>query len=256
VGVLVDGYTTGGYEWISNVNVGKRGRHEGFSKAADEIYAKVNSYIKSKKINTSNIKLWVTGHSRGGAVTGMVAVKLNEKYGAKNVFAYGFATPNGVPTDIAKKTYSGNIFNIVNPGDFVPYVVPTSWDFTKFGTTYEISVSSTGKSYYKTMSQDSYGGMSVSERKELISAFCKLSPNRAAYYKTAKNGSSPSDFGRAIGLFKSSVGLSNETLDLLTGCIGKQGSGSTLWNLVTGSQKIAEAHFMETYLAMVYDKYE
>ncbi len=258
VAVLVNGYTSGRYEWISNFNVGKSGLHQGFSKASDEVAAKINKYISDNKINSKKIKIWITGHSRGGAVTGMTAVKLNKKYGAENVFAYGFATPNGVPNDIAKKTYSKNIFNIVNPGDFVPYVVPSSWGFTKFGSTYEISVGSKEKSLYKALSNDSYDGLTEKERKSQITAFCTYSPSRKAYY-TENLGSSPSDFGRALGLTMSKAGFNWEAAGLLAGCgISDSDSVDVLGKMVKNGKmttKIAEAHCMETYMAMVYTKY-
>ena len=258
VAVLINGYTTGGYEWISNFNVGKSGLHQGFSKAADEITASVISYIKVQNIDTKNIKLWITGHSRGGAVAGMSAVKLNERFGAENIYVYGFATPNGVPTSMAKEKYSGNIFNIINPGDFVPYVVPSSWNFTKYGSVIALSVNSEAKEMYKTMSKDSYDGLTSAGRKELIDAFCEYSPNRKAYY-TVDGSAAPKDFGRALGLFLSDAGLTKEAATLVANCaLSNSEAVTVLMQMIYNGKlttRIHEAHCMETYLAMVFAAY-
>ncbi len=254
VGILINGYTAGSYEWVSNFNVGKSGLHKGFSTAANEVTNKVNAYIKTQKIDTKNIKIWITGHSRGGAVTGMTAANLNYKYGVENVFAYGFATPNGVPTsmankvpsDTSKKVCTDNIFNIVNKGDFVPYVVPQSWGFTKYGITIEMGVGDATKSTYKTIAKDSYGGLSTAQRKEIINDFCEYAANRSDYNKD-KNiwGLTPSKFGEAIGMFM----CGKDDLSTLIQAGGAKLSLAVKLNNNKG--KITEAHCVEAYLALV-----
>ena len=254
VGILINGYTTGAYEWVSNFNVGKSGLHKGFSTAANEITDKINAYIKAQGIDTKNMKIWITGHSRGGVVAGMTAANLNYKYGVENVFAYGFATPNGVPTSMAnsvpnntsKKVCTDNIFNIVNKADFVPYVVPASWGFTKYGRTIELGVGDATKSTYKTIAKDTYGGISIAKRKEIISDFCDYAANRSDY-NTDKNiwGLTPSKFGEAIGMFM----CGKDDLSTLL-----QAGGSKLSLALTlkdNKDKITEAHCVEIYLALV-----
>ena len=265
VAILVNGYTSGGYEWISNFDVGESGYHKGFSRAADEVTEKINEYIEDQNINTKKIKIWITGHSRGAAVTGMVAVKLNKKYGIKNVLAYGFATPNGVPSDMAKKINSSNIFNIVNPGDFVPYVVPSCWDFTKLGSTIEISLDSKIKQYYKGLSGISYDGLSTAGRVQLITAFSLYAPNRTLYNMplgdptTGYIGVPPSWFGRAVGLAMSDAGINVEAASLIAACaLEDVPSLAVLLDLVYNGKmttNIHESHGMEIYLSMVYCKY-
>ncbi len=259
IAVLVNGYNTGAYEWVSNFNVGsKGGLHEGFEKAATDMTAAINNYINGLNINTKKIKIWITGHSRGGAVTGMIAANMNNKYGYKNVYAYGFATPNGVPETIAKKQTDSNIFNIVNPGDFVPYVVPTKWSFTKFGTTYVFGINSSNKALYKKMSGDTYNGLTVSERESLIKAFGKYATDRTDYY-TKQAHSTPCDFGRALGLFLSD-GSKVEATKLLANCLLDDPGNflSVFTKMLDGgilTTKINEAHSMETYVAILYSKY-
>lgn len=258
VAVLVNGYNTGAYEWVSNFNVGTSGLHKGFSTAATEMTTAINNYIKEYGINKKSIKIWITGHSRGGAVTGMIAANMNNTYGYKNVYAYGFATPNGVTETLAKKQKDSNIFNIVNPGDFVPYVVPTKWKFTKYGTTYTIGINSTVKTLYKKMTGDTYSGLSVKERENLITAFGNYATDRTDYY-TAQKHSTPCDFGRALGLFLSD-GSKIEAGNLLANCLLDDPNNflSVFTKMLEGGMlttKINEAHTMETYVAMLYAQY-
>ena len=249
VGVLVNGYTADKYEWISNFNIGESGLHKGFSIAANEVTQKVNEYIKKQKIDISNMKIWITGHSRGGVVTGMTAANLSYKYGVENIFAYGFATPNGVPTEMAnsvpndtsKTVCTDNIFNIVNKSDFVPYVVPEDWDFTKYGRTIELGVGAGTKAVYKDLTGNSYKGLKISKREDIIDDFCDFSPDRIAYYE--KDNGAPSKFGKGLGLVmcgdeagKSMAASSNPLL------------AATMW---ANKPKITISHCAETYLVLV-----
>lgn len=139
VAVMVRG---GGYgaEWSSNFNAGDgKNNHIGFANAADEIYQKVVAELGTIE---SNVKLWISGYSRGAAVANLLAAKLDDyatsadNFDADDVFAYTFATPQGVTkaNNIEADLYK-NIFNIVNPGDIVPMVAPSGWDFGRYGIT-------------------------------------------------------------------------------------------------------------------------
>lgn len=139
VSVMVRG---GGYgaEWSSNFNAGDGdSNHIGFATAADEIYQKV---IAELGIIEGNIKLWISGYSRGAAVANLLAAKLDDyavsadNFDADDIFAYTFATPQGVikSNNTGADLYK-NIFNIVNPGDIVPMVAPSGWNFGRYGIT-------------------------------------------------------------------------------------------------------------------------
>ena len=139
ISVVVRG---GGYgcEWSSNFHVGSgEYYHEGFYTAMSEVYGNVVSSIDAAGRPCT---LWITGYSRGAAVANLLAGKMDDlsmtddRVKADKIFAYTFATPQGVTTKMhpSDARYE-NIFNIVNPGDPVPSVALSSWDFTRYGVT-------------------------------------------------------------------------------------------------------------------------
>ena len=132
----------GGYgcEWSSNMNVGTgEYHHDGFYNAMLEVYSSVKTRIASVG---GPCTLWITGYSRGAAVANLLAARLdddsmtNSQTSADRIFAYTFATPQGVTKAIgpSDERYN-NIFNIVNPGDAVPNVAPSGWGFARYGVT-------------------------------------------------------------------------------------------------------------------------
>lgn len=143
---------SGGYEaeWASNMNMGASFNHNGFDESSDKIIAYIESYIQSYNI-INEIKLWITGFSRGAAVATQAAAKLNDSDGLSytknniyntanwdknNIFVYGFATPAGV--DVKNNPHSekyNNIFNIIDYNDPVPLVAPDSWNLDRYGIT-------------------------------------------------------------------------------------------------------------------------
>ncbi len=134
----------GGYgaEWGSNLNMGNGSSyHEGFYNAAKAVYKKVIDDPDYPDIS-GDIKFWVTGYSRGAAVANIFSAMLcnesekSNQFDKEDVFAYTFATPQGVTNDnnVSDVLYQ-NIYNIVNPGDIVPLVAPSGWGFARYGTT-------------------------------------------------------------------------------------------------------------------------
>ena len=145
----------GGYEaeWANNFNVGSSGDHRGFDKSADSVKDYIIDYIMNQGVE-GNIKIWITGFSRGGAVATQTAAKLNDMAGFSyqdnesgseeqivifdktSVYAYGFATPAGVvaSSNPHSSAYS-NIFNIIEYNDPVPLVAPSDWGCDRYGKT-------------------------------------------------------------------------------------------------------------------------
>ena len=62
------------------------------------MYAGIDTYLFDKYGTTmeesSNVKYFVTGHSRGAAVANLVEYKLDPKVGKQNVYGYNFAVPD------------------------------------------------------------------------------------------------------------------------------------------------------------------
>ena len=138
----------GGYEteWASNVTIGKEGEAEGFSDAANQVYAHVQDYIQSyglsEKVAAGKVKFWVVGYSRAGATANLTSKRLVDFYGAQGnqVYGYTFEAPMG-GTEFAKsdEAHTGNgeyptIHNTVNQLDFVTLVAPAEMEFIRYGT--------------------------------------------------------------------------------------------------------------------------
>ncbi|WP_294776308.1 leucine-rich repeat protein [uncultured Eubacterium sp.] len=146
---------SGGYaaEWASNLklkSVDGNGKndHEGFDKSSDKVESYIMQYIQSKNI-TGNVKIWITGFSRGAAVATQTAAKLQNglayvkdgtyvsaEFDKNSVYAYGFATPAGAIKDNKPNSSKyNNIFNIIEYNDPVPLIAPERWDYTRYGQT-------------------------------------------------------------------------------------------------------------------------
>ena len=156
----------GGYEaeWASNFVVGKDGNHEGFYKARDHVLEFIEEYLDSYV--SGNVKFWVTGFSRGGAVAGLVGAWLNDnssdldKYGImlshNDIFTYTFEAPMSTDGDNLKGKNYNNIFNIVNLNDLVPKVAMTGvkengWNFTRPGVDMILPAKGQTKGYFWKM---------------------------------------------------------------------------------------------------------
>lgn len=136
----------GGYEeeWASNFTVGADGEHEGFASAAMQALDFLKTYLADNGID-GNIKLWLVGYSRGGAVANMAAGKLNNGYdlGAaslapQDLFAYTFEAPMGATVETAAVGTHDNLHNIVNPNDAITRVAPSAWQFARYGDDREL----------------------------------------------------------------------------------------------------------------------
>ena len=131
--------------------------HRGFADARDFAYEHLSNYINSLIANDTkkeDIKILLTGHSRGAATANLLAAKLIDEGSSSklvsqgNVFAYTFATPNVTKNNATAKKYNC-IFNIVNPEDFVTKVMLSSWGFSRYGITYTLpSKTNIGKKNY------------------------------------------------------------------------------------------------------------
>lgn len=152
----------GGYEkeWASNFTIGKRGGHDGFSQARDQVLSFMKDYIKGSGIS-GKIKIWITGYSRAAAVANMVAGAIDEapstfsdcELELKDLFAYTFETPAGVSNPNSRQQKFSNIYNIINRQDPVPFVAPQAWAFGRYGVDrYLPSYETDGSEYFEKQS--------------------------------------------------------------------------------------------------------
>ena len=127
--------TAANAEWFSNFNVGRTGVHDGFQRAADEVYAFLQQTFLTDGAERRIVLL--TGHSRGAAVSNIIAGTLStqETFVTKeHVFAYNFACPSFSKWADAGLT---NIFNFNNPGDIIPKLPLGEWGYRRNGISFE-----------------------------------------------------------------------------------------------------------------------
>ena len=138
VAVVVRGFQYG-REWSNNFYIGETGDHAGFSLCATEVYTKLQTYV-SNKVKNTNLKFWITGYSRGGAVSNILShfVLSGDKLAVarSNLFAYTFEAPACLET--AHCVAYENVFNITNKNDLVALVPPAKFGFGRCGIDYQI----------------------------------------------------------------------------------------------------------------------
>ena len=149
--LIAIGVCGGGYqnEWQSNMTPGSGDLHEGFLSASELVIDRLAGYILTNGI-TGDVKIWISGFSRAAAVSNVTAGLLvrDGMFPKENVYAYTFATPAAVCN--APESGFENVFNIINPMDVVPQVMPYDWGFSRYGTDLFIPVtefSSTGDTF-------------------------------------------------------------------------------------------------------------
>ena len=88
--------TTGTLEWISDVAMSydAQGDYLGFSVPADKVLLKRNDYLEELGLDAKGIFEWFTGHSRGGAISGIASKKSSDYSSTDNKICYTFASPN------------------------------------------------------------------------------------------------------------------------------------------------------------------
>ena len=149
--------TPGDYEWISNFNIGKNGYHDGFYKAAKDAKAKVLDYLKTGNAST-NI-LWITGHSRGGAVANILETSIIEGYGnyvkRGNVYGYNFGVPY---VNTKANTSLDNINNFCNPGDIAAQIPLAKWGFRRNGINIKLSAAGSAVAKFRALTGVNYKG--------------------------------------------------------------------------------------------------
>ena len=137
----------GGYmdEWGGNFNLGTKDEHQGFNEAALQVRDGIKKYVEKYKDKLPyELKVWISGYSRGAATTNLVAKMLDdgaiEGLTRDNIYAFCFECPqNTTKTQsyVESDKYK-NIVSIVNSVDLVPKVAMSGFEFKRYGTVYQL----------------------------------------------------------------------------------------------------------------------
>ena len=152
VGIRGGGY---GAEWASNLTIGNSNgpaaqssgnslkyRHYGFDYGAQKVLSDLRTYTSSI---SGDVKYWVVGYSRAGAVANLVAGDLTKnaaqyKTSMDDVYGYTFEAPAAalISEEAATGTRYPNIHNVINPMDAVPMVSPSEFNHCRLGMDYRL----------------------------------------------------------------------------------------------------------------------
>lgn len=149
----------GGYEaeWANNMLIGSVGNHRGFDNAARVVKNFVDNYINETEGVEKNLKFWIVGYSRGGAVAGLVGklysdscniydcsgildvYSKNINISQDDIYTYTFEAPMGY-SDVISNKYGKycNIHNIINDDDFVTKLALSEWGFLRPGIDHKL----------------------------------------------------------------------------------------------------------------------
>ncbi len=125
-----------GCEWVDNFNVSGNDKniHNGFYISAQNIAAGLKNYTN---VYHSKLKIWITGYSRGGAISNLLSAILKDcrEYTNCDIFTYTFASPrvSNENVNYLKSPKFDYIFNIINPFDPVPMIPPEQWKYYRYG---------------------------------------------------------------------------------------------------------------------------
>lgn len=132
-------------EWAGNFTLGVEGEHNGFETAALQIISFLQEYAQDRPQLSGNVKLWITGFSRGAASANLAAAMIDDgafissrfSLGIDSVYAYCFECPQGTLVELNDDSKYGNIFSVINQDDAVIRVAPTNpmnqFGFTRYG---------------------------------------------------------------------------------------------------------------------------
>lgn len=120
-------------EWKNKLN------HKGFDVTANRVIDSFNEYAKTNFKNDSDMDkiIFVTGHSRGGAIANIVGTYFDERVDYTS-FTYTYAAPF-TTTDVDCGRYH-TINNIMNSDDLIAHLPLYEWGFRKYGKLFMISV--------------------------------------------------------------------------------------------------------------------
>ena len=241
-------------EWFSNFNLGETVVHEGFRIAASEVFAEILGYIQndlSSGFNKNDIAVLVTGHSRGAAVSNLVAGWLTEIIGfdyPSHIFGYTFACP--AVSKNADTTFT-NIYNYNNPGDFVPLLPLERWGYKRYGQSIDLisenDMSNIEQQYKRITGNDYSGEADSSNYLTAIYAFC---PAQDDFYDPVQQ------FAFNVLAWNRSGGKQVSFMDAIGGIKGLAVPAYLLLDLSTSSPEDWAAFIFETELSFYGELYD
>lgn len=151
-----------GMEWGGNMRVGTGENHLGFDLAKEIILNYFNDYFANEPLS-GRVKLLIPGYSRGGSIANLVGAELTDgsytecingtnhiaklKLKNEDIFTFTFEAPQCTKSADASNELYGNIFNIINPNDYVPRFASDKWGFTHYGVEYYLPSADNCKNY-------------------------------------------------------------------------------------------------------------
>lgn len=181
-------------EWYSNFQIGENTEHAGFSAASDYVMKYTENYLKKYNLKKESTAVQITGHSRGGAVANICAKRMLQSTDYRYVCAYTFACPNTTTSSDAQNPLYNNIYNIINPEDFICCIPLSSWGYKRYGKDLYLPQKGSENYYdlYRSMqdkffetTQSSHRGYPDGDRdvKRFIRALSEISPTVSDYYQ-------------------------------------------------------------------------
>ncbi len=140
-----------GMEWGGNLRVGTGLNHEGFDLSKQTTIQYFNDFCKNLE-PYGTVKLLIPGYSRGSSIANLFAAELIDGsytgsiagetdyikdigFTNENIYAYLYETPQPTSKPEAGDEVYNNIFNIINPSDYVPMFVMDNFNFRSYGRT-------------------------------------------------------------------------------------------------------------------------
>ena len=138
---------SGGYdaEWANNLTAGESGNVKGFQESADTVFEALNNYISTSNM-TGHTKFWLSGYSRGGSITNLLAGDILHQIedgtfttqittSIDDIYAYCFEPQAGAEISLeeAKSDLYHGIHNVMNFNDLIAMLYPNVWGMRKYG---------------------------------------------------------------------------------------------------------------------------
>lgn len=114
--------------------------HKGFWFALNLVWEELLDHLQT--LRTNDQRIWLTGHSLGGALACLAAFRLSQLPGMDFSGLYTYGQPRAGGWDFANRfnmSHGDRIFRFVNNNDFVTFVPPFLFRYGHVGTLYYLT---------------------------------------------------------------------------------------------------------------------